>query len=284
MYILYLDESGNESDAQDKHFILAGLAVHERVTFHLSKSVDDIQKQYFPTSPPIDFHTTDIASGKGFWRRQPEEIRKKVLAKIGKTILDADQNGVILYAAVIEKSNKLYGAEAVKKAIEEISNRFNRYLGRSKTKAGKDERGLIIFSEGKYSKRSREWVSSYRESGTQYGLVNKLSDIPYFANAKESRLLQLADYVAHATYKLYEREKNQLFNFLINRFENKAGKLHGLIHVRKDKEICDCPVCFNRKKKYEFGPWVQEKTPKFLLARRKKKKSSKKATRKKRTL
>ena len=30
MYLLYLDESGNESDPNDQYFVLAGIALFER--------------------------------------------------------------------------------------------------------------------------------------------------------------------------------------------------------------------------------------------------------------
>ena len=33
VYLLYLDESGNESDPSDKFFVLGGAAVFERVTY-----------------------------------------------------------------------------------------------------------------------------------------------------------------------------------------------------------------------------------------------------------
>lgn len=58
LYLLYLDEAGNESDPSDKHFVLGGLAVFERVTFFLSKQLEDLQEAHFPGSPPVDFHAS----------------------------------------------------------------------------------------------------------------------------------------------------------------------------------------------------------------------------------
>ncbi|MFN2446990.1 MAG: DUF3800 domain-containing protein [Vicinamibacterales bacterium] len=52
MYLLYLDESGNPDDPADKHFVIGGIAVFERVTFFLSKDVDSIQEKHFPGRPP----------------------------------------------------------------------------------------------------------------------------------------------------------------------------------------------------------------------------------------
>lgn len=41
MYLFYIDESGNEDDPADRHFVLGGTAVFERVSFFLAKAFDD---------------------------------------------------------------------------------------------------------------------------------------------------------------------------------------------------------------------------------------------------
>ena len=73
MYLLYLDESGNESDPADKHFVLAGAAVFEQTTFFLGKRLDDLQAKHFPGLPPVAFHASEIRSGRGFWRKVEEK-------------------------------------------------------------------------------------------------------------------------------------------------------------------------------------------------------------------
>ncbi|SRR6266849_4298242 len=45
-YLLYLDESGNENDPADRHFILAGAAVFEQNTFFLARALDEIQTKH----------------------------------------------------------------------------------------------------------------------------------------------------------------------------------------------------------------------------------------------
>ena len=68
MYILYLDESGNPDDPSDRHFVLAGAAVFERVVHFLTRSLDEVQAKHLPGLEPIDFHAAEIRSGRGFWR------------------------------------------------------------------------------------------------------------------------------------------------------------------------------------------------------------------------
>lgn len=119
------------------------------------------------------------------------------------------------------------------------------------------QRGLLVFAESRYQQRAKVWVRGFRELGTQGGVLRNLSDIPYFAGTKESRLLQLADFVAHATYLLYERHDPVLAQAIIHRFDKKNGVLYGLAHVTGAKgRACDCPTCFSRKTPNSYGPWV----------------------------
>ena len=68
MYVLYLDESGNENDANDQFFVLAGVALFERQIYFLSQAIETIQARHFPGLQPVEFHASEIRSGRGFWR------------------------------------------------------------------------------------------------------------------------------------------------------------------------------------------------------------------------
>jgi hypothetical protein len=90
--------------------------------------------------------------------------------------------------------------------------------------------------------------------GTQWGVLRNLSDSPYFASPKESRLLQLADFVSHTIFLLYERDDASLAKGIVHRMDQKDGKIHGLAHISPRKGIaCDCPVCASRRVPYSFG-------------------------------
>jgi hypothetical protein len=163
---------------------------------------------------------------------------------------------VVLFAAAIEKSATLYGEKAIERATEEILSRFDMYLSR-RSDMQDAQRGLIIFSEGRFDKRAKIWVRGFRELGTRWGVLRNLSDIPYFASVKETRLLQLADFVAHAVFMMYERRDTGLIRKFLHRFDQKDGVLHGLRHYRSEINTpCECPACKSRAKPYDFGAWV----------------------------
>jgi len=257
MYLLYLDESGNEDNPADKHFVLGGAAVYERVTYFLSQRLDELQTKHFPGSPPIEFHASSIRKGKDFWRDVDLDIRNALLRDIATVIQRANKPGVALFAAVIEKNSEVYGDKAVELAIAEVCSRFDVFLKRKFTRAKDRQRGLLVFSQGRFDKRAKVLVRNFRQFGTPRGFLRNLADIPYFAASAETRLLQLADFVAYGAYQLYEKREPSLMRPILERFDKSRGTLHGLFHYRAKVEApCDCPACISRRVPNNFGNWA----------------------------
>ena len=191
---LYLDESGNENDPSDRYFVLAGLALFERQTYHLNQRLELVQEKHFPNQPPIPFHASAIRAGRQFWRSVSEAKRQEVLDDVIAAITATDDHGGLrLYAAAIEKDSEIYGEDAVEAATEQVCKRFDTFLTIRYREQNDPQRGLLIFSEGRFDARAKLWVRGFRRRGTQWGSINNLADIPYFAPMKESRLLQAAD-------------------------------------------------------------------------------------------
>ena len=253
MYVLYLDESGNPDDANDEHFVLAGAAVYERNTYFLSQAFDEVQTKHFPGVQPIAFHATELRAGKDFWRKVDASKRRVVMDDLCMAI--ANQGGLALFAAVISKTDKVHGEIAVKAATEEVCVAFDRFLVR-KHKNGDSQRGLIVFAEGQYHKRHRVWVRDFREMGTRVGALNNLSDIPYFATPRETRLLQVADVVSHAVFRLYERKDPSMIRAFIHKFDIANGIRYGITHSTDTRDSCECPRCFSQREPGNSGPWL----------------------------
>jgi len=164
----------------------------------------------------------------------------------------------VLYAAVIEKSESLWGEGAVERATAEVCRRFDIRLTRLFQESEEAQRGLLVLSEGRLNARAKLWVHGFRERGTQWGAINNLADIPYFASTKESRLLQAADQISHAVWLRHERRDARLIGPLLRGFDRRDGILHGLVHVRSaNASACDCPACASRRSPGGFGPWVR---------------------------
>ena len=81
---------------------------------------------------------------------------------------------------------------------------FHYMLGRILRDQGEDQRGLIVIAESSYRDNFELLAKKIATEGHRWGDINNLADIPYFAPAKSTRLLQLADFVANAVFVRYE--------------------------------------------------------------------------------
>jgi Protein of unknown function (DUF3800) len=181
-----------------------------------------------------------------------------VLSDLCGAVSTSPSRGRVLFAAIVEKSDALWGEEAVEKATEEICRRFDIFLARRYHENNDAQRGLLVFSEGRFDARAKLWVRGFHQRGTRWGAINNLADIPYFAAMKESRLLQLADLVAHAVWLMYEKRDCTLARLLMPCFDSLDGILHGLVHVRPNLSTrCNCPACHSRRFAGNFGPWME---------------------------
>ena len=247
MYIIYLDESGNPNgwNSDQEHFALAGVAVHEGQIRHLSDSLDEVQSRFFSDiSVPIKFHATEINSGKGRFHRLTKLERQNFMNDVYDVLADIDYPRVILFATAIHISEVKSPDQAIRDTFEDVVQRVNTFLVRM-NRTGNPQKGLLIIdkatsTESKY----RTLISEFKESGTRYGHLGNIVDIPYFSQSEDTRLLQLADFCAYAVFRNYERGDDQFLNKIIHRFDRRSRDFQGvdgLKHITARQ--CDCLAC-----------------------------------------
>ena len=100
----------------------------------------------------------------------------------------------------------------------------------------------------------RQLVAEFKQSGTKYGYLGNVVDIPYFARCHETRMLQLADFVANATFRSYEKKDSGDLDQIYDKFDrpSKDGRHVGLKHFTKD-ESCSCKACSERESPTKLG-------------------------------
>jgi hypothetical protein len=246
MHILYLDESGTHSQA--RYFVVAGLAVFERETFFLARSLNQLQARYFPrASSTIPFHASSLKAPEN--RIPPEYVslstpqRWELNADIYRIIAESNAR---IFAVAIEKG-VLENIEPYEYGFEQIVNRFDRMLARILRDRGEDQRGLIVVAESSYRENLELLANKIATEGHRWGLTHNLADIPYFAPAPKTRLLQLADFCANAIFARYETGHARDFDAIASKIDQDQGRLHGLVHVAKDRRDCYCLACSNRR-------------------------------------
>jgi hypothetical protein len=249
VYILYLDESGDPgawtTQAQN-HFVISGVAVHEGQISIIAEQLDQIQKLFFPDiHVPIAFHASDIRTGRDRFRQLAPEDRDRLLNQVYNVIHDARFPSIVAFATVMHISYVLNSDQVLHDTFMDICQRFNTFLKRQ-FKAGFPDKGLLVIDQA-HEDRYRHLVADFQRSGTTYGYIGNIVDIPYFAGRRDTRMLQIADFCASAVYQHYEHNDSSFFRKIFIRFDRRTPDWlppDGLKHLTRLN--CNCESCFNR--------------------------------------
>lgn len=246
MHILYVDDSGHVENPGEKHFVLGGIAVFERGIYHVIKAADDCVAGFgLGSLEEIELHGSPMYNGRdGVWRSvkerpKREQMIKDALASFGKA------SSVRLFAIAVDKQ-AVSPEDPVQLAFEELCNRFNLFLQRINNRTGEGHRGLIVMDESRHEKPLQALARHFRANGGRWGSLRNLAEVPLFVDSRASRLIQLADLVAWATWRKYEYQDGRFFDDIIAKFDSDGGVIHGLVH-RRGRGDCFCPACHSRK-------------------------------------
>ena len=229
MYLLYADESGSAKDKHQQYFVLAGFCVFERQGFWIANELDAIAARFNPADPAsVELHGNPMHSGKGIFRQFPKEERTLAIEDALKVFVKSHPSNR-LFASVVDKA-KVSPVDPVEFAFEQLASRFDHYLTRLH-RAGNTQRGVILFDKSTYETTVQSLATDFRTIGHSWGILRNFSEVPLFMDSKASRLIQLADLIAYAIFRNYERGDDALFSIIRNSFDAEGGVVHGL-HVR----------------------------------------------------
>ncbi len=209
MYLLYMDESGDPGFGNNNNFVLAGVAVHEGQVFRLGKQLDDIQARFFPSRQLLlGFHAYDIHGGKNEpFNHLGPTVRNQLMFEIYDCISNAGFPQMVTFATVMDVSSAQSPHQVLHDTFQDVLQRFNIFLTRQ-FGIGLANKGLVIIDQANQA-RYREMFADFKRSGTQFqGPLANVIDIPYFAGRRDTRMLQLADFLAYAVFRRYERNDN----------------------------------------------------------------------------
>ena len=248
MYVIYLDESGDPNgwNNNQDHFVLGGIAIHEGQIRQISDSLDRVQAEFFPAiSIPLKFHAVDINNGSGRFAQFSSDDRRRMLDAAYDVIAGATYPNAVLFATAMHISAVNNRDQALRDTFEDLVQRANTFLLRLNNQ-GNPQKGLLIIDRSQSTEdRYRTLVSEFRTEGTKYGYLGNIVDIPYFSQSGDTRLLQLADFVAYAVFRSYERGDNRFINRIMPRFDRRSPNYppDGLKHITQTSEACICAAC-----------------------------------------
>ena len=250
MYLIYLDESGSPNgwNNNQDHFVLGGIAVHEGQIRRISDSLDEVQSRFFSDiSFPLEFHATDINSGKSRFHNLTKLQRQDLMNAVYDVISDISYPKAVLFATAMHITAVRNSDQALRDTFEDVVQRVNTFLVRLNN-AGNPQKGLLIIdratsTEDKY----RTLITEFRNAGTQYGYLGNIVDIPYFSQSSDTRLLQIADFCAYAVFRYYERDDHRFLDKILRRFDKSSvdsSRIDGLKHITSRN--CGCRACAAR--------------------------------------
>lgn len=245
MFLLYLDESGSPDD-NTQPFVVGGLAIHASEVDDMRREVEAIVAKHLDAHlHGLELHATEVLGGRGGWRGVPRHVRDAVAADLVALVGQRQPRRRLF--AVAREPGAVSHADPLERVFEELLLRFSTFL----RKAGGGELGLVIADEAKYEKTLQPLAQAWRETGTRFGRLTNIAEVPLFVDSKATRLIQLADLVAHAVFRHYRpAADDSLLKQLLPAFDTGAdGKLHGLTHLTQKTKECACYACSTRNKR-----------------------------------
>jgi hypothetical protein len=230
VHLLYADHSGEPTDPRIGHFVLAGVSVFERQGYWLSRELDRIACRFNPADPgAIELHGSPMRQGRGGWHRFPVPDRIQAM-KDALGVFAQSHPGNRLFAAVVEP-DAVAPRDVVEYAFEQVASRFDQFLMRLYRNRD-TQRGVIVFDKATYETAIQSLARDFRTVGHQWGVLRNLAEVPLFLDSKASRLIQLADLVAYAIFRHFEKNDSQYYDIIKNRFDRVGRTQHGL-YVRQ---------------------------------------------------
>lgn len=227
MHLLYLDDSGTIGDPQTAHCLFAGFSIFETVTHWVDKEINDITIQY-SLPPNMEFHASHINNGKNVWRRIPQDVRKNILLDLCHVIKNRNRD-IRLFASIRNAAkSQSQGTDLNTELFTQVASRFDMFLGRIYRSSAKRERGIIIFDKSKSEYIIQKMSHRFMSIGHQWGTLRNLAEVPLFLDSKASRLIQLADIVAYAVHRHYNRQDSTYFSIIQDCFDSEGSTIHGL--------------------------------------------------------
>jgi hypothetical protein len=130
-FLLYVDESGDPPNADERFFVLGGVAVFERQAYWVNEQFDRLQEQYF-SGQYVEFHARAIHNhDEPPWNTLPSRARREIIDALYRAIAELHQS-VVLFGVALEKLVR-GSADPVGRAFEELCNRFDLFLRRLHT-------------------------------------------------------------------------------------------------------------------------------------------------------
>lgn len=242
MYLLYVDDSGSATDAKQEFFVLGGVAVFERQVHWMGLELDKVAARFDPANPRlVELHGSPMLGGRREWASVPPADRVQAI-KDGLQVLATSMRSTAAFCVAVKKST-IPAIDPVEWAFEELCKQFDHFLmvmykdTKEKrvnhyTPTNEPQRGLMVCDESTRETSLQRLAVDFRTKGHSSGILRNLVEVPLFVDSRATRLVQLADLIAYATFRYVERNDSRFIDVFKHRFHTISGIQHGLIIKR----------------------------------------------------
>jgi hypothetical protein len=245
VYLLYADESGDLSDPRSNVFVVGGVAVHEDAVRPLAGAINERMNRFIGRrfAKEIEIHAAQLRPGSRDWKAIPEKKRHGLAHSLMRLVCnwqhDSTHTKVQPFVIVMDRDRSQSPLET---SYGELLYLFDDFLRKGR-KHGSPHNGVLIADRSKYEKTLHAWVEAARVKRPpgrhKRPRLHALAETPFFVDSKTTRLMQLADLVAHAFYRAYNAADWAWANTLIPAVLPDPVRL---IHFTNN-EKCACPAC-----------------------------------------
>lgn len=250
MYLLYADESGDLTDPNTQVLVIAGIAAHEDAIRPLAGAINGTMQRFLgrQTADRVELHGSPMRVGAGEWASIPASKRHglyhDLLRKLGTWGHTDSGSGIEPFAVVMDRNHSQSPTETT---YGELLYVFDGWL-REGRRAGNPHNGVLIADRSRYERTLQAWVEVARAFKSRPAQdprrLYALAEMPFFVDSRLTRLMQLADLLAHALYRGYNAGDWNWANSALPALTD--AEPFRLVHFTGDAR-CACVACSHKR-------------------------------------
>jgi hypothetical protein len=235
---LYLDESGGKEwpppwgSNESNRYVLTGPVLTPEQDRRAAAALEAILVRHFPedSTRPVELHYGDIINGRGPYASFARDRKKRIADEVWDLIIELEP---VLIGTVVRKSRlkERYGANAFppnEYGLIATCDRFHRHLVET------DCLGMILMdAENMASQAAMQRIvhTGRRLGGRIFGVIGapdnprleRILNTLVFTPSHMSAGVQIADFVAYATWSHFERSKGDRFHQIEGLWRRSGG-------------------------------------------------------------
>lgn len=209
MYLLYSDESGNIANPDDAAFVVGGIAVHEDAVRPFAGEINRVLADFVgkKAAKDLEIHGSPLRRGRDGWGKFGNGKRHALAHALLRLVSEWEHEGsssvVEPFVVAIDRDHSQSPMET---AYGELLFAFDHHL-RQGRKRGVPHNGVLVADRGNYERALAAWVevarTRWRRPRQDHRRLYALAETPFFVDSQTTRLMQVADLVAHALFRAY---------------------------------------------------------------------------------